>query len=212
MGTDAVLLGALAVHEAPQRILEVGCGTGIISMMLAQRFPSAKVSAIDIDEKATQLSTENFKNCIYADRLGSACIDFNDFKSAESFDLIVCNPPYFEANASQKDIIAKQKVALNTVQLVRNAATLLTKDGVFSVIIPTDHFEEFSRVADRKNLFLKRKIEISGIRGGAVKRVILEYSQTFFETEIDYFTIEKSPRNFSDQYLNATKDFHLFQR
>ncbi len=210
VGTDAVLLGSLAKIEGFKNILEVGCGTGIISMMLAQRNLEANILAIDIDENAVNLAAENFKNSIFSDKLKAELSDFNQFNSNILFDLIVCNPPYFEANSSEKDVLARQKVALNFDDLIINASLFLNKNGLFSVIIPAEDFDEFLKITTSNQLYLNRKIEIFGIKGGTLKRVLLEFSKEKFVTEILEFTIEKSPRKYSEAYLELTKEFHLF--
>ena len=212
VGTDAVLLGSLASVEERNNILEIGCGTGIISLMLAQRNMKANILAIDIDENAVELSNRNFKNSLFSERLKVEWADFNHFKNENLFDLIVCNPPYFEANPSEKDVLARQKIALNFEDLIRSTAQYLNKNGVFSVIIPAEDFANFLKIAEQNDLHLKKKIEIFGIEGGVLKRVILEFSKEKFEIEILEFIIEKSPRKYSDQYLSLTKDFHLFQK
>lgn len=211
VGTDAVLLGSLVIVENKNKILEIGCGTGIISLMLAQRNLEANILAIDIDENAVEISDNNFKNAPFSERLHVELADFNQFKNENLFDLIVCNPPYFEINPSTKDVLARQKTALNFEDLIKNARKLLPETGIFSVIIPAEDFENFHKIALENQLFLKKKIEIYGIEGGNLKRVILEFSETKFTTEITQFTIEKSPRKYSDEYLELTKDFHLFK-
>ena len=104
VGTDGVLLGALANCMEAQNILEVGTGTGLIALMLAQRNPNAQILALDINEKATELSRENFKNSPFSERLTSINQNFKAFETQQKFDLIVCNPPYFENNFIQKSI------------------------------------------------------------------------------------------------------------
>ena len=210
VGTDGVLLGVFAEVFNKNKILEIGCGTGIISLMLAQRNSKANILAIDIDDNAIQLAKINFKNSSFSERLNVEKADFNEFKTENVFDLIVCNPPYFEANPSEKDILARQKVALNFVDLIKNSSKFLNQTGTFSVIIPAEEFENFYKIAIENELHLKNKIEIFGIEGGVLKRVILEFSKTKFETEITQFIIEKSPRKYSDEYLRLTKGFHLF--
>ena len=212
VGTDAVLLGSLASVEERNNILEIGCGTGIISLMLAQRNLNGKILAIDIDENAVDLSEKNFNSSPFSERLKVELADLNHFKNENLFDLIVCNPPYFEANPSEKDVLARQKVALNFDGLIKNTLKLLNNDGLFSVIIPAEDFANFLNKVEQNDLHLKKKIEIFGIEGGVLKRVILEFSKEKFETEILEFIIEKSPRKYSDQYLSLTKDFHLFQK
>lgn len=211
VGTDAVLLGSFADVEEKNTILEIGCGTGIISLMIAQRNLESEILAIDIDENAVDLASLNFKNSPFSERLKVKQADFNQFKNENLFDLIVCNPPYFEANNSEKDIFARQRVALNFEDLIRNTSKNLNKYGVLSVIIPAEDFENFYLMATENQFYLKKKIEIFGIEGGVLKRIILEFTKETCDTEIIQFIIEKSPREYSDEYLELTKDFHLFE-
>jgi tRNA1Val (adenine37-N6)-methyltransferase len=212
VGTDAVLLGTLSSVNDFENILEIGSGTGIISLMIAQRNLNAKILAIDINEKATKLSDLNFRNSIFSERLSAENVDFNTFKSENKFDLIICNPPYFEITPqSDKDEIARQKIHLNFAQLIINTESHLEKKGIFSVIIPTESEKEFEEIAVENSLFLSKKIIIFGREDLKPKRVILEFKKVKTSTEISDFIIEKSPRKFSDQYLEITKNFHVFK-
>jgi len=137
VGTDGVLLGALASCEAASKVLEVGTGTGLISLMTAQRNPKAEILALDINEKAVELAGQNFSNSPFRDRLRAELFDFKNYISEEKFDLILSNPPYFELmDFSQKDVLARQQVELNFEQLIQNSSALLAQNGLFSVIIP----------------------------------------------------------------------------
>jgi tRNA1Val (adenine37-N6)-methyltransferase len=212
VGTDAVLLGTLSSVNDFENILEIGSGTGIISLMIAQRNLNAKILAIDINEKATKLSDLNFRNSIFSERLSAENVDFNTFKSENKFDLIICNPPYFEITTqSDKDEIARQKIHLNFAQLIINTESHLEKKGIFSVIIPTESEKQFEEIAVENSLFLSKKIIIFGREDLKPKRVILEFKKENTSSEISDFIIEKSPRKFSDQYLEITKDFHVFK-
>ena len=212
VGTDAVLIGALSTIGNKKNVLEIGTGTGIISLMIAQRNRNAKILGIDINEEAIKLSSLNFKNSIYAERLFAQNIDFNDFKSEKKFDLIICNPPYFEISSqSNKDAVAWQKVHLNFSQLIANAAFNLDIKGLFSVIIPAENNLEFVEIAKENSLYLSSKIVIFGRENLKPKRVILEFRKEKTPTEVSEFIIEKGPRKFSDHYLEITKDFHLFK-
>ncbi len=210
VGTDGVLLGALCSLSSPKNILEVGTGSGLISLMLAQRESSAEILAIDINSEAIELAGINFKNSPFSDRLKTKFQDFKDFESDEKFDLIVCNPPFFEENNSAKDILARQQVELNFENLIEKSSQFLSSESVFSVIIPSFSADEFVNLALRCQLNLVRKINVFGIEGGSLKRNILEFSLASKDVEILDFTIEKSPRNYSEQYLQLTKDFHVF--
>ena len=212
VGTDAVLLGALTnIHDA-QKILEVGTGTGIISLMVAQRNTSAEITALDISAEAAELAAENFENSPFHSRLKSINTDFKDFKNSGVFDLIFSNPPYFEKNGSLKDIVARQQTELSFEELLTKSSKILSKKGQISVIIPTESEVVFTKIANKNLLYLNRKITVFGIKNSKPKRVVLEFTfQEKMTVEQEIF-IEKSPRVYSEEYLKLTEEFHLFNR
>lgn len=210
VGTDGVLLGAMCNVKNAKKILEIGTGTGFISLMLAQRNVSAKISAIDINENAVKLASENFRNSIFNENLKVELKDFKNFETNENFDLVVCNPPFFEKNASAKDVLARQQVELNFRNLVEKSTEIITKKGILSIILPSEAATDVKSLAEEFNLYLVREINIYGIEGGNLKRNILEFSLVQKPLEISDFVIEKKPREYSDQYLNLTKNFHVF--
>ncbi len=210
IGTDGVLLGALADIKDAAKVLEVGTGTGLISLMLAQRNPDMDLLGLDINEEAVRLTEVNFKNSPFYLRLRNIHQDFKTFKTEEKFDGIVSNPPYFEASGSEKDKIARQTVELNFRQLIAKASELLSEQGVFSVIIPAEAGNKFTKFAQENQLFLIRRIHIKGIKNSKVKRLILEFSLAGKILQESEFIIEKSPRLYSDEYLEITKEFHVF--
>lgn len=210
VGTDGVLLGAMCNVTNAKKIFEIGTGTGLISLMLAQRNVSAKILAIDINENAVKLASENFRNSIFNENLKVELKDFKNFETNENFDLVVCNPPFFEENASAKDVLARQQVELNFRNLVEKSTEIITKKGILSIILPSEAATDVKSLAEEFNLYLVREINIYGIEGGNLKRNILEFSLAQKPLEISDFVIEKSPREYSDQYLNLTKNFHVF--
>ena len=210
VGTDGVLLGALCQVENAQKILEVGTGTGLISLMLAQRNANAEITALDLNEDAVKLAHENFKNAPFSERLNVFHQDFKTFESQKEYDFVVCNPPFFEENNSVKDILARQQVELTFRNLIEKASKILSSEGIFSVIIPSESAQEFENLAQDFDLHLVRKINIFGIENGVLKRNVLEFSKKKSALETLDFTIEKSPRKYSDQYLELTKEFHVF--
>lgn len=210
VGTDGVLLGALCKVGNAQEILEVGTGTGLISLMLAQRNANAEITALDVNEDAVKLAQENFKNSPFSERLQVFHQDFKTFESQKEYDFVVCNPPFFEENNSVKDILARQQVELTFKDLIQKTAEVLSPEGIFSVIIPSESAQDFESLAEEFDLHLVRKVNVFGIENGALKRNILEFSKKKSTLEVLDFTIEKSPRKYSDQYLELTKEFHVF--
>jgi len=211
VGTDGVLLGALADIESAENVLEVGTGTGLISLMLAQRNLNTNFLGIDINQEAVNLTKLNFQNSPFSLRLKNSYQDFKTFETDEKFDLIVSNPPYFEENPSGKDILARQTVELNFKQLTSRSSKLLSENGIFSIIIPFEVGTYFIETAKENQLFLNRKVNIYGIENSKIKRLVLEFSQSEKALEESDFVIEKSPRKYSDQYLELTKEFHVFK-
>ncbi|WPO91517.1 tRNA1(Val) (adenine(37)-N6)-methyltransferase [Chryseobacterium sp. HR92] len=211
VGTDGVLLGALANVRNASHVLEVGTGTGLISLMLAQRNPQAHFLGLDINGDAAALTQLNFGNAPFHTRLKNRHQDFKTFETEERFDLIVSNPPYFEESGSEKDKIARQTVELNFIQLISKASKLLSEGGIFSVIIPVEAGDVFISIGKENGLFLNRRVNIKGIENSKAKRLILEFSLQEKEINESDFIIEKSPRQYSDQYLELTKEFHVFK-
>jgi len=211
VGTDGVVLGALANVDNITSVLEVGTGTGLIALMIAQRNFAVNVLALDINRDAADLAQFNFSQSVFSERLKSKFMDFKNFETTEKFDLIISNPPFFEVNDSQKDAVARQKIELDFSEIISKSVQLLSEKGRLSVIIPKQDEVEFVNLASIKGLFLQRKINVKGIVDGDVKRVILEFGFQNESLQKEDFIIEQSPRVYTDQYLEATKDFHVFK-
>lgn len=212
VGTDAVLLGVLADLEHAKNVLEIGTGTGVIAMMLAQRFPQTNILGVDVNRIAVELASSNFKASPFANRLTAELKDIKTFDSEMKFDAIFSNPPYFQVNSSSKDVVARQKIELDFETLIQSSSKLLNDFGSLIVIIPRQDEEVFISLCEKENLFLQRNVSIRGIVGGEVRRSVLEFSKLKADRIIkEEFVIEKSPRQYSDQYLELTKDFHLFK-
>lgn len=212
VGTDGVLLGSLCTVDKAKSILEVGTGTGLISLMIAQRNPTGQIIALDINNTAFELSSLNFQNSPFGNQLEAILLDFKQYKNGEKFDLIVSNPPYFEENNSEKDKLARQTVELSFKELIENSAKLIKENGIFSVILPYDIGLQFIELAEEQYFILVRKVTIFGIKNSKPKRLVLEFSKTKKEFIEETLIIEKSPRQYSDQYLELTKEFHVFSK
>ncbi|MBU8883926.1 methyltransferase [Kaistella sp. DKR-2] len=210
VGTDGVLLGVLCSANHSEKILEVGTGTGLISLMIAQRNPQAEILSLDINEEAEKLAAENFSNSPFKDRMQTVHQDFKDFETGEKFGLIISNPPYFEENPSEKDILARQQTELSFDHLISKTAEFLSETGIFSVIIPFEAGNEFEQKCLKYALFLQKRIKIFGIKNAKAKRCILEFGFEQRNISESEFVIEKSPRKYSDEYLELTQEFHVF--
>ncbi len=169
VGTDAVLLGAWAENSSPEHILDIGTGSGLISLMLAQRFPEAMITGIDIHPGSVMQAEENFKKSPWQKNLNVIASSLQDFSSGQTkkYKLIVSNPPFFtdslRPHTSSKKV-AKHTDSLSYEELVRGAAGLLHQEGSFALILPYGKREELSQLASDHGLFLARGLSIIPIK------------------------------------------------
>ena len=214
VGTDGTLLGAwAAAPQAPGRILDIGTGTGLIALMMAQRFPEALVTAIDIDEMAVSQAAENVAASPFADRISVVAADVQTFRTAEKFDSIVCNPPFFEDSLTCPDpqrTEARHTVTLGYRQLMESVFRLLKDDGLFSVIIPTDCRARLESEAHLRGFFISRVCSIQTTPRKAPKRYMIEMTkQPVNEVDTTNGVLESSPQIRSDWYHELTKEFYI---
>lgn len=228
VGTDGVLLGAWA--EGGQRILDIGSGTGLISLMMAQRFPEAQVWGIDIDPDACMQARENVAASPFADRVGIACCalqnlseehlvrgseELMEMKEGEGnlFDAIVSNPPFFVnglKNPDSKRAIARHSDSLPFSVLMKGVKRWLSDEGVFSAIVPADVLESFVSEAYCSGLSLVRQCGVKTVERKQPKRYLVAFSKRRTGmmdkcTEI----MTDSEGNRSEWYAKITEEFYL---
>lgn len=210
VGTDGVLLGAWASCENQNTILDVGCGTGLITLMLAQRNNNSSITGIDIDKAASKEAQLNTNNSDWEERITIKNSSLQDFYYKEKFDLIVSNPPFFACNESiQRRDVARRTNSLSFRQLIQYSAGLLAESGILSVIIPKESETDFSSIVEDYNLYCNRACYIKGNETSKVKRVMMEF--TFFKskTQTEFLTIERSRHQYTKKYIELCKDFYL---
>ncbi len=210
VGTDGVLLGAWANCEGAKRILDIGTGTGVIALQMAQRNNDAEVYAVEIDDKASKRARSNFDMSPWAERLHVECCAVQDYE-AEQFDLIISNPPYFVDSLLPPDerrSMARHTHDLTFEELDKAVCRLLADNGRFALILPKNECDTY--LAQTK-LNLQRRCDVYSVEGGAVKRVIVELSKCAVErVKYENIAIEVERRGeFSDAYRTLTKDFYL---
>lgn len=228
VGTDGVLLGAWA--EGGQRILDIGSGTGLISLMMAQRFPEAQVWGIDIDPDACMQARENVAASPFADRVGIACCalqnlseehlvrgseELMEIKEGEGnlFDAIVSNPPFFVnglKNPDSKRAMARHSDSLPFPVLMKGVRRWLSDEGVFSAIVPADVLESFVSEAYCSGLSLVRQCGVKTVERKQPKRYLVAFSKRRAGmmdkcTEI----MTDSEGNRSEWYAKITEEFYL---
>ena len=214
VGTDGVLLGAWAECAGASNILDIGTGTGLISLMLAQR-SNANIDAIEIDTNAYLQAKENILNSEWKNRIEIFNISFQDFNTNKSsvYDLIVTNPPYFINSLKAKNTErtnARHNNLLTHRDLLAGVDRLLTKKGVFCLILPYEQTYDFINMANDYNLYCKKILKVKPTLNKEPKRALIELRREKIKYEEQILIIEKEKRHdYTQQYKNLTKDFYL---
>lgn len=212
VGTDGVLLGAWAPVANAKHILDVGTGTGLIALQIAQRNQKAAITAIEIDPSAAAQAKENAQYSPWADRIDVICSDFRSFQSKIKFDLIVSNPPYFidALNCPNKQRnIARHTGGLNYDLLFHHAAHLLEEEGGVSIIIPVEAERAAIDAAWDNKLFPSNCMRIFTKPGKPCRRVLFTFRFQYKEYIEESLCIEVERNNYTPEYIALTKDFYL---
>jgi len=210
VGTDGVLLGAWVSTDNAKRILDVGSGSGLITLILAQR-STAFVKGIELDTAAAKQASENANNSPWADRIQIDTVDFKDFAN-ESYDLIVSNPPFFRGSLKapvKERNQARHTDTLSYETLIRKSAQLLSTNGRFVVILPFECSEDFEGLCWAHKLYLSKKCEVSSIEGHAPKRVLLEFSHEHRFIERTSLALETMEHIRTVPFSTLTADLYL---
>ena len=211
VGTDGVLLGAWA--RGGTRILDIGTGTGLIALMMAQRFSEAKVDAVEIDTNAAEQAMENVFSSPFASRIEVIGKALQDFCPTTPYDSIVTNPPFFSNSLQAPEAsrnLARHTVTLSFADILSFAASHLTDDGEISAIIPADYMEAFSQEAFTRGMFLTRQYMIKTVERKPAKRCLVAFSKSrpkeFDKAEV-VLTGKDGKR--SEWYDLLTREFYL---
>ncbi|MFI5162881.1 MAG: tRNA1(Val) (adenine(37)-N6)-methyltransferase [Sphingobacteriales bacterium] len=215
INTDGVLLGALAEADNPSSILDIGTGTGVIALMLAQRFISAEVDAVEIDSSAAKTAGRNFGNSQFSKRLGIFPVSFESFfddNPGKKYDLIVSNPPFYIN--SLKSPIKSKEIAKHADKnffelLVREASMHLTNNGVFMIILPLDTAEVVTELAQVCGLYGSGWLNIRSFAHSEPHRVILSLKKMQNNPEKAQFTIYKALNIYSEEYVKLLQPYFL---
>jgi tRNA1Val (adenine37-N6)-methyltransferase len=214
VSTDAVLLGAWADVSNAKNALDVGTGSGIIAIMLAQH-SKAKIMAIEIDNNSYLQAKENVANCPWKEVISLKNCSFQEFQDETKmkFDLIICNPPFF-INSLKTDNhlrnLARHNDSLSHDDLLNGILKFLSDDGKLSIVMPIVEGSVFIAEAAGKGLFCNRKTNVRTIPHTPVKRILMEFSKIPLPCLEDALNIGTGKHEeYSEKYVQLTKDFYL---
>lgn len=215
VGTDAVLLGAWADITACKNILDIGTGTGIIALMLAQRC-FANIDAIDIDTDAYSQAKENVAASPFAERINiihASCSEYTGSCARGKYDLIVSNPPYFINSLKcpdNKRSVARHTDSLSLSELIDDSCSLLSLSGRIALVLPYEQLGEIEMIARKNHLSICRQTDVIPVPGAQPKRLLIELSVPPADTKNrNTLIIEEARHQYTPEYIALTKDFYL---
>ena len=216
IGTDAVLLGAWCpIDNNPKSILDIGAGTGVLALMLAQRTNADQIDALEIDEEAYEQCVENFEASAWADKLFCYHAGLDEFvdEPEDEYDLIISNPPFysedFKTENEQRDL-ARFQDAMPFEDLIEAADLLLSENGLFAVVIPYKEEERFIDLCAEYELYSVKATRVKGSHKTPIVRTLLAFKR--FELSVltaDELVVEINRHEYTDDYINLTQDFYL---
>ena len=213
VGTDGVLLGAYADVSDAGTILDIGTGTGLVALMLAQR-SKAEITAIEPDFNSFEQACSNVRQSKWAERINIINTDLQNYRNnEEKFDLIVSNPPYFVDSLKNPDplkALARHNITLGSNDLLNGISGLLAEKGRFQVIMPYVEGNIFIAEAQAYGFYCNDILKIKPMPTSPVRRMILAFSRNRCRPAEKFLTVEYGKRHdFTEEYINLTKDFYL---
>ena len=212
VGTDGVLLGASADLSGSGNILEIGSGTGLVTIMLAQRC-SARITAIEPDYESFIQTSENVARCKWHDRIRVEHTDLQHFNTDEKYDLIITNPPYFSDSLKNPDARksgARHNDSLSSGEILEGVVKFMSEDGRLQLIMPYVEGNVFIAEASAYGLYCNNIVKIKPLPSSEIRRLILTFSKTQKIPSEKFLTIENGVRHeFTEEYKNLTKEFYL---
>lgn len=212
VGTDGVLLGAWAPVEQVTKALDVGTGTGLIALQLAQRMPNAYIVAVEVDTAAARQAQANAEQSPWKDRIEIECCDFRNYQAKNDFDLIVSNPPYFidalKCPDTQRNL-ARHAGNLNYELLFAKSAHLLSPQGRVAVIVPAEAEKHVTDAAWKNGLYPQRRTLVYTKPGKPCRRILFQFGFQESECLTEPLYIEQAAGGYTPQYIALTKDFYL---
>lgn len=210
IGTDAMVFGALLPVLNKKKALDVGAGTGVLSLMCAQKNPHLQIDAIELDQAAYEEAIFNKQNSDFKQQIQVFQGDFLEYNSEEKYDLIFSNPPYYENSSKSENAsknLARHTDSLTFDLLFQKVSSLLSSEGDFMLIVPYTSKQNLLQLAISNNLFLNELINIYG-KPSNLNRVVLSFSKKERTLKTIEFTIRTEEGAYTSEYKELTKEFH----
>jgi tRNA1Val (adenine37-N6)-methyltransferase len=213
VGTDAVLLGAWVKVDGAATLLDIGTGSGLIALMLAQRSDEkAIIDAVELQADAAAQAAVNVANSPWPGKVIVHNARIQEYRPQVRYNVIVSNPPYFTNSLRPPSLDrtrARHDAALTPQELSLSAASLLSTEGAFSLILPLSESDSFVMCAVRNNLFLARMTRFFSRHGKAQERALMEFRRQPSSLQEDSLVLYKSGTKWTDKYWELTNDFYL---
>jgi tRNA1Val (adenine37-N6)-methyltransferase len=212
VGTDGMVLGAWVRVEGARRILDIGTGTGLLALIAAQRNAVASIDAVEIDDASAQQAAENVAACPWSDRMRVHRMDVRRMKSAEPYDLIICNPPFYAGEMDSPDArkgLAKHSGELTFAELIDAVSHLIASDGRFACILPLNREAELVKLAAGADLHVIRRCALRYLEARPPKRVLLELGRSAAMPQHEELVVEHAPGVFTEAYRALLSELML---
>ncbi len=212
IGTDGVLLGAWTVFQTPEYILDIGTGSGLIALMMAQKFSDASIDAVEIEKEASKEAESNFKISPWNKRLKIYPVALQEFKPPVKYDIIISNPPFFDESIEAKGSarqIARQNHRLNIEDIFKFSDRFLASKGIVNLVYPYSKAKKLINIAGYYAFYPAKITYVKGNVNSVIKRILISFSREKILPIENQLIIEKSRHHYTDDYIRLTRDFYL---
>ena len=214
VSTEACILGGYCQKEAPKRILDIGTGTGLLALMLNQKYPQAEITAIEIEKNAFLEAQENIIENSLERKIELKHQSVQDFAdtSKEKFDLIVCNPPFYEKHLLSENEhrnIALHQESLRLEELAKYLGILLEAEGLAFILLPPYQMQEFVLFCKPEGLFPQKILEICHSEKHQLFRNVIAFGFSQENVQIERLYIKNNDETYTEQFQTLLKDFYL---
>lgn len=210
--TDAVMLGAWVDKSTATHILDVGTGSGVLALMMAQKYQNAFIDAIDIDAASVEEATFNFSQSAWSNRLSAFYVDFKEFHTQKKYDLIISNPPYFVdslISPNAQKAVAKHTLSLDYESLINGIARLLTDEGAAYLVLPFSNLHLITSACDKNELYFDKICAVSSFYEHPPFLAIVSLSFIEKRTTQQTLSIRDKQHQYTSEYKVLTQEFYL---